>query len=699
MRRLALAVLALFLLFAPSVFPQQPGSPRPPAAAGAAAEKQPLSALPYTPSLEPSFMDRSVDPCADLYTYSCGGWMKQNPIPPDQASWSVYGKTHDENQQYLWGILEEAAKGGAGRTPQQQKIGDYFGACMDAAAVDKRGASPLKPDLDSLAALKSKKDLPRWIASVHLRVSGGYQPTMFGFYADQDPGDSEQVIAWATAAGLGLPDRDYYTKTDDRSVQIRKRYVEHVATMLGLIGEGKEAAAKDAGTVMRMETALAKASLTRVEKRDPYKTYHKMPVEKLQALTPSFDWKEYLKAGGAGGVATLNVTEPKFFEALEAALKDESLDAWKTYFRWHLLKDEAAYLSSAFLKADFEFYQGYLRGVKEQPPRWKRCVSGVDRDLGEALGQVFVQKTFPPETRAKALDMVQRIEKAMKGRIEGLDWMSEATKKQALLKLSTVRNKIGYPEKWRDYSRLEIRPGDYYGNVERASIFEAKRQIAKIGKPLDRDEWGMTPPTVNAYYNAAMNDINFPAGVLLPPLYDAKLDDAPNYGNTGGTIGHELIHGFDDEGRQYDAKGNLKDWWTDADSKEFEKRVSCIADQYAQYVIVDDIKINSRLTLGEDVADLGGLILAWIAWKDATAGQTLESRDGLTPEQRFFVGYAQWDCENQRPENLRVNALTNPHSPGIYRINGVAANMPEFAAAFSCKPGAPLVRDKVCKVW
>ena len=329
--------------------------------------------------------------------------------------------------------------------------------------------------------------------------------------------------------------------------------------------------------------------------------------------------------------------------------------------------------------------------MKEQPPRWKRCVAGVDRDLGEALGQVFVERTFPPETKAKTLEMVQWIEKAMKTRLEGLDWMSDATKKQALLKLSTVHNKIAYPEKWRDYSTLEIRRGDFLGNVERASIFESRRQIAKIGKPVDREEWDATPPTVDAYYNPSMNDINFPAGVLLPPLYDARLDDAPNYGNTGGTIGPELTHGFDDEGRQFDARGTLQDWWTDADSKEFEKRAS--------YVVVDDIKINSRLTLGEDVADLGGLILAWIAWKDATAGQSLEPRDGLTPEQRFFVGFAQWTCENQRDEDKRVNALTNPHSPGIYRINGVVANMPEFAAAFSCKPGVPLVRKEACKIW
>lgn len=688
-----LAAVAAFLASIPVALAQESGAPEAPVP-----EKRPFTELPYTPSLEPSFLDRGVDPCTDLYAFSCGGWMKRNPIPPDQSSWSVYGKAQDENQQYLWGMLEEAARPDPGRSPQRQKIGDYFAACMDEGAVERLGASPLKPDLEAIAALQSIRDLPSWLASVHLRV-GGYDPAPFGFGAAQDPGNSEEVIAWAMAGGLGLPDRDYYTRADPESVEIRKRYVSHVAAMLEMIGESAEQAAKDAGTVMRIETALARASLTLVEMRDPYRTYHRMPVERLQKLTPSFNWRDYLQAGGAGAVREINVTEPRFFKALEAGLRRESLDAWKAYLRWHLLKDWAEYLSAPFVKADFDFYRGFLSGVKEQEPRWKRCVAAVDEDLGEALGQVFVEKAFPPGTRAKVLDMVLRIEKAMKARIEGLDWMSDATKKEALLKLSTVRNKIGYPEKWRDYSTLEIRRGDFAGNVERAAVFESKREIAKIGRPVDRDEWGMTPPTVNAYYDSAMNDINFPAGVLLPPLYDPGLDEAPNYGNTGGTIGHELIHGFDDEGRQYDARGSLRDWWTGADRRKFEKRASCIAGQYARYVVVDDIHINSRLTLGEDVADLGGTILAWNAWKEATAGRSLESRDGLTPEQRFFVGFAQWACENQRDEDKRLDALTDPHSPGSYRINGVVANMPEFAEAFGCKPGSALVPGKSCTVW
>lgn len=666
------------------------------AAESKAPEKRPLAALPYTPSLDVSAMDRSIDPCDDLYTFSCGGWKKKNPIPPDQARWGVYGKLYDENQQYLWGILQESATPDPSRSPSKQKIGDHFAACMDEKAVEKADVTPLKADLAAIDALKATRDIAAWLGKEHLKVSARM---MFGFGADQDPKNSEQVIAFATAGGLGLPDRDYYVKDDPKSIETRTRYEAHITTMLELLGTSKATAEKEAKTVLAIETALAKKSLTRVERRDPYKTYHKMSVADLQTITPAFRWKDYLTAIGAPGVTEINVTEPEFYKELNARLLAQSVAEWKSYLRWHLLADSAPYLSSRFVQANFDFYQAYLRGVKEMRPRWKRCVGWVDRDLGEALGQVFVEKAFSPEIKKQTLDMVKRIEAAMQVRIQQLDWMSDATKKQALAKLATLRSKIGYPDRFRDYAAVDVRPTDLHGNVARAAEFESRRQLAKIGKPVDRNEWSMTPPTVNAYYNPSMNDMNFPAGVLLPPLFDLKMDDAPNYGNTGATIGHELTHGFDDEGRQFDAKGNLADWWTEADAKEFEKRASCVADQYAQYTIVDDIKINSRLTLGEDVADLGGTILAWYAWKDATKGKTLESRDGLTPEQRFFVGYAQWDCENERDENKRVNAVTNPHSPGIYRINGVAANMPEFRQAFSCPAGKALAREPVCKVW
>jgi endothelin-converting enzyme/putative endopeptidase len=469
--------------------------------------------------------------------------------------------------------------------------------------------------------------------------------------------------------------------------------------MLQLAGESAGAAERDAATVLEMETALARASLTRVERRDPYNLFHKFNRQALRAMTPAFDWNAYLQPIGLAKVQVFNVTEPAFFQELQRELATRSLDEIKAYLRWHVVHETAAVLSRDFVDANFEFYSRTLRGVQELPPRWKRCVRMVDHQLGEALGQEFVRRAFGPELKARALHMTRQIEDAMGADIKALDWMSDSTKQKALEKLHAVVNKIGYPDKWRDYSSVAIRRDDFFGNAERADRFESKRELAKIGRPLDRGEWGMTPPTVNAYYNAQMNDINFPAGVLQPPLYDAKMDDAPNYGDTGGTIGHELTHGFDDEGRHFDAQGNLKDWWTKDDAQAFEERSQCIVDQYARYVIVDDIRINSKLTLGEDIADLGGLILAYAAWKVQTEGQSLADRDGLTPEQRFFVGYAQWACENDRPENLRVKALTDPHSPGKYRVNGLVVNMPEFARAFACKPESAMVGKKLCRVW
>jgi len=468
-----------------------------------------------------------------------------------------------------------------------------------------------------------------------------------------------------------------------------------------LLGDTPEVAKKNAATVLRMETSLAKASLTRVEQRDPYKLKHKMTVPDLYKVAPDFDWNGFFSDSGVPKFEILNVSWPDFFKDVDSQINSASLEDWQTYIRWHIAHSRAPFLSSAFVNANFEFYRKYLRGATELQPRWKRCVQYVDGDLGEALGQVYVRKTFGPELKATTVQMTQQIEDAMAVRIQQLGWMSPTTKQQALVKLKTVRNKVGYPDKWRDYSSVTITPTDFFGNDIRATEFEERRQIAKIGQPVDRTEWDMTPPTVNAYYNSQMNDINFPAGVLQPPLYDAKMDAAPNYGNTGSTIGHELTHAFDDEGRQFDAKGNLKDWWTKQDADQFVKQADCVVDQYANYVVVDDIKINSKLTEGEDVADLGGTILAYAAWKNATKGSALASQDGLSPDQRFFVGFAQWACENQRPENERVNAVTNPHSPGQYRINGVVVNMPEFGTAFGCKAGQPMVKasDKVCRIW
>jgi len=668
-----------------------------PSAPAAEASGGPLSALPYTPSLDTSAMDRTAKPCQDFYQYSCGGWRTRNPIPPDQSGWSVYGKLYEDNQRLLWGILGNLSQAGAERSANQQKIGDYFAACTDEAAIAQRGVEPLKPLLARIDGLHSKGELPALLADLHLDL--GSSGLLFGFGSSQDFADSNQVIAFASAGGLGLPDRDYYTDQDTRARKLRAQYLDHVTRMFALLGDSAKTAAHDAAIVMRIETQLARARLTRVELREPHNLFHKLGRSQLQRLTPDFGWDAYLKELGLEKISVINVTEPKFYREVARVLASTSLPDLKIYLRWHVLNETAPYLSPAFDQEHFAFFGHTLRGAPVQAPRWKRCVRQVDGLLGEALGQEFVARTFGPELKTATLKMTAQIEEAMHKDIEELDWMSSATKQQALAKLAVIANKIGYPDHWRDYSALQIKPDDYFGNHTRATAFESRRTLAKIGKPLDRTEWGMTAATVNAYFDPQMNDINFPAGVLQPPLYDARLDDAPNYGNTGGTIGHELTHAFDDEGRQFDATGNLRNWWSDEDARKFKERTECIVDQYAQYTVIDEIHINSRLTLGEDVADLGGLILAHMAWKVQTGGQALTDQEGLTPEQRFFVGYAQWACENQREENMRLNAKTDPHSPGRYRVNGLVVNMPEFQQAFSCKAGEPMVKEQRCRVW
>jgi endothelin-converting enzyme/putative endopeptidase len=657
----------------------------------------PLTTFPYTPSLDVNSMDRSANPCEDFYQYSCGGWKKNNPIPADQSRWSVYGKLYSENQRFLWGILNNLSSKKQGLSSQQKQLGDYFAACMDENGIEKKGAQPLQKVLGLIADMKTKQDLPAVLATIHLAMDNG--ESFFGFSSNQNFSDSTQIIAYAAAGGLSLPNRDYYLKKDENSQDLRLKFKEHVQHMFELLGKDNTTAKQFSDTVLKMETQLAKASLSSVDKRDPYKLFHNMDGKQLQALTPHFNWQNYLKTAGIVQVNQYNVTEPEFFKDFDQLLKNYSLEDIKTYLCWHVTHAMAGYLSSKFVQEDFNYFRKTLRGVPQQKPRWKRCVSLTDEQLGESLGQEFVKRTFSPELKHATQKMTKQIEQAMQGEIKQLDWMSDVTKKKALEKLHAIVNKIGYPDCWRDYSSIVIKRNDFAGNVTRANIFESKRQLAKIGKPLDRGEWGMTPPTVNAYYNPQMNDINFPAGVLQPPLYDAKIDDAPNYGNTGGTIGHELTHAFDDEGRQFDAQGNLKDWWTKEDTQAFDKRAQCIIDQYANYTIVDDIKINSKLTLGEDIADLGGVILGWIAWQAQTANMRLKNREGLTPEQRFFVGYSQWACSNSRPEQLRINALTNPHSPGKYRVNGLMVNLPQFQKAFSCKAGQAMVKNKRCKIW
>src|SRR5258708_4245826 len=585
MRRIAAALAVALLLVAAPLFaqttttnpaqskpaPQKPRSAPPSKAdtpAGTPApQDKPLTVLPYTPSLDVPAMDKTADPCSDFYQYTCGGWMAHNPIPADQASWSVYGKVSDENSRFLWGVLEELKPGAPNRTDVQQKIGDYFAACMNEPAINDLGYTPIKPLLASIDALSSKTGLAAFLAAEHGRSNS--RRFLFGFGSDQDYSDATQVIASAGAGGLGLPDRDYYLKDDAKSKDIRDKYADHIAKTFELVGVPAEAAKKNAATVLSIETELARASLTRVERRNPYNLAHKMSVAEVEKVAPNFDWKGFLTATGAGDVKIINLEQPKFFEEVNKLLESVPLPDWKVYLKWHAVDTRSPFLSKPFVAENFNFYSKTLRGVQSQPPRWKRCVRAVDRDLGEALGQEFVRRTFTAETKAKTVDMTRRIETAMEQEVKTLSWMSEATKGQALEKLHTIANKVGYPDRWRDYSPVVVKANDFFGNVGRATLFESKRELAKIGKPVDRGEWGMTPPTVNAYYNPQMNDINFPAGVLQPPLYDPKLDDAPNYGNTGSTIGHELTHAFDDEGAKFDAHGNLKNWWTPEDQKNF----------------------------------------------------------------------------------------------------------------------------------
>ena len=643
--------------------------------------------------LNVEWLDRTVDPCVDLFTFSCGKWIQSNPIPPDQSSWGIYNKLQDDNLKQLRELLEATSAPNRARSSNAQKIGDYYASCMDETAIDALGIKPLQPELLRIEQLQAKKDLATVVASM---IGEG---TPFRIDSEQDFKDSSIVTAAVDQRGLGLPDRDYYLKEDQKSKDLRAAYVAHVQKMFELLGDKPELAATEAQSAMKIETVLARGSMTRVDRRDPKKIYHFMSVAELEKLTPAFGWKEYFRQIGLSGITSLNVAVPEFFKTLNSQIEQQDLATWKSYLRWHAIHANATSLSSAVVNENFNFFGKTLQGKEQLPPRWKRCTNDVDDDLGEALGQVYVEKYFSPEAKQQVLEIVQGIQKAMDADIHSLPWMSEETKRRALEKLQSMANKIGYPDKWRDYRQLEIKRGDHMGNSLRARRFKFDRDLAKIGKPVDRQEWQMTPPTVNAYYDPQKNDINFPAGILQPPLFDPKSDAAPNYGNAGSTIGHELTHGFDDEGRQFDAQGNLKDWWTTIDGKEFDRRASCISDQYSQYTVIDDIKINGKLTLGEDVADLGGTLLAYLAWKEATKDQKRESIDGFTPDQRFFIAYGQQWCSSNKDETKRLRAAIDPHSPDQYRANGVVSNMPEFREAFHCKPGQPMVRENACRVW
>jgi predicted metalloendopeptidase len=647
-------------------------------------------------SYDKTDLDTSVAACTDFNQYANGGWYKKNPIPPAYSSWGVGHVLAEHNREMLRQILETSAKSSAKAGSVDQKIGDYYTSCMNEALTEEQGLKPLQPELDRIAAIKDVAGLQAQIA--HLRAVG-FSP-LFGFGSQQDKKNSEEVIAGAFQGGLGLPDRDYYLKTDPKSTEIRGEYEKYLRKLFELAGDTPEAAAAEATKVIALETKLAGASLTRVQRRDPELTYHRMTLKEAAELTPTFAWAKYYEAVGAPANAPLNLSTIDFFKEVDKDLTAVPIADWQSYLRFHTINAVAPALSKNFVDANFGFYSTTLRGVKEQLPRWKRCVAATDRALGEALGQAYVKTAFPPEAKTRTLEMVNNLADALASDIKGLEWMNDATKKAAIAKLNAFTRKIGYPDKWRDYSPLNVDRGAYVANLQRSRLFELHRDIDQIGKPVDRSEWGMSPPTVNAYYNPSLNEIVFPAGILQPPYYDPKQDDAFNYGAAGAVIGHEMTHGFDDEGSKYDAKGNLVNWWTPADREAFMKSAECIQKQFDEFA-VGDVHTNGKLVSGESIADLAGLKIAYAAYLKSQKGKEPKIIDGFTPEQRFFLGYAHSWAGQGRPEAERLQATTDPHPLDRFRANAPLTNMPEFATAFGCKADDPMVRpaDKRCLVW
>jgi endothelin-converting enzyme/putative endopeptidase len=668
-------------------------------AASAVAVHGQSAAKPELRVFDASLVDKTIDPCDNFYRYACNGWFAKNPLPADQISYGRFTELMELNRQRLKEILEQAAAPAATRTANEQKIGDEYASCMDTAAIDKAGLTPLQPELDRIATLKSTKELPALLGHLHLIGVRAF----FEMDAEQDLANANDVISSYGASGLGLPDRDYYTRTDAVSVKQRAQYVDHVHRMFVLAGETEAQAQKDAEAVLALETRLAKASLTNVEERDPQNLNHPTTVTAFNGELTHFKLAGYVTAVHAPAAGKMNDSQPKFFAAFNAIVGDTPLDQIKTYLRWQLLHAFAGTsMPAAFENESWRFYAHELNGAEKQQERWKRCTSRIDREMGEALGQVFVAKYFPPAAKERALDMTVAIEQAMNKDIDQLDWMSPETKVRAKEKLHAVMNKVGYPDKWRDYSTLSIVRGDALGNQARVRTFNFARQMGKIGKPVDKGEWMMSPPTVNAYYEPQQNNVNFPAGYFQPPFFSNEEDDAANYGDMGSTIGHELTHGFDDEGRQFDKDGNLKEWWTKDDETKFNERAECVVKQYDAIEPVPGVHLNGKLTEGENLADLGGTLLAWLAWQEKAQAAHVDmtaTMDGYTPDQRFWIAYAQQWCTQTRPEQLRTQAQTDPHATDEARTNAVLEDLPEFAKSFQCKPKDKMVSAKPCRVW
>src|ERR1700674_13164 len=642
-------------------------------------------------------LDKSCKPCDDFFQFANGGWLKNNPIPAEYPIWGSFVTLADKNQTGLRGILDTAAANTtAAPGSTEQKIGDFYASCMDTKAIEAQGLKPLQAELSAIDAIHDRASLLE--TGAHLQSIGG--GVLFSFNSDQDFKDSSKVIGEANQGGLGLPDRDYYTRDDADSKKLREQYVQHVAKTLSLLGDGPEKAAAESRNIMALETALAKASMTNVELRDPLAIYHKMPLAQAQAVTPNFSWEAYFRSIGSSQLAELNIGQPEFFKALNGILASVSLEDWKAYYRWHLVNRWAGALSDAFVQENFNFGGRILTGSKELQPRWKRCSQPADNYVGEGLGHLYVQKYFPPAAKARAREMVLSLIAALRDDLQTLPWMSPKTREAALAKLQAFNIKIGYPDKWRDYSALQIDRTSHLGNELRAAQFETARDLAKIGKPVDRGEWGMTPPTVDAYNNSQLNEIVFPAGILQPPFFDAERDDAYNYGGMGAAIGHEITHGFDDEGAQFDGQGNLRNWWTPDDLKNFKERGECVAKQFNGYIVEGDLHQNGKLVEGESIADLCGLTIASAAYQKSLEGKPRpQDLDGFTPEQRFFLGYAQNWALNVRPEYARLQANTDPHPLPRYRANGPLSNTAAFARAFGCKKSDAMVREQLCKIW